>query len=89
MDIVGELVGLIDGKGHRQYGLSHLNQRAHALQAALLAEQAGCPPALITASLLHDIGHLLHVLSQWLDDAALQQRILVDNPALLYGFASV
>jgi predicted TIM-barrel fold metal-dependent hydrolase len=36
-----------------------------------------------------DVGHLLHVLSQWLDDAALQQRILVDNPALLYGFASV
>ena len=36
-----------------------------------------------------DVGHLLHVLSRWLDDAALQQRILVDNPALLYGFASV
>ena len=64
MDIVGELVGLIDGKGHRQYGLSHLNQRAHALQAALLAEQAGCPPALITASLLHDIGHMVHDLGE-------------------------
>ena len=36
-----------------------------------------------------DVGHLLHVLSQWLDDAALQQRILVDNPALLYGFPAV
>ena len=64
MDIVDELVGLIDGKGHRQYGLSHLNQRAHALQAALLAEQAGCPPALITASLLHDIGHMVHDLGE-------------------------
>jgi hypothetical protein len=36
-----------------------------------------------------DVGHLLHLLSQWLDDAALQQRILVDNPALLYGFPAV
>jgi predicted TIM-barrel fold metal-dependent hydrolase len=36
-----------------------------------------------------DVGHLLHLLSQWLDDAALRQRILVDNPALLYGFPAV
>ncbi len=51
---------LIDGKGHHAYGLSSLNQRAHALQAALLAEQAGCAAALITAALLHDIGHMVH-----------------------------
>jgi phosphonate degradation associated HDIG domain protein len=63
-DIVAELVDLIDGKGHRQYGLSHINQRAHALQAALLAEQAGCSAALITASLLHDIGHMVHDLGE-------------------------
>lgn len=63
-DIVMELVDLIDGKGHRAYGLSHINQRAHALQAALLAEQAGCTSALITASLLHDIGHMVHDLGE-------------------------
>jgi hypothetical protein len=51
---------LIDGKGERQYGLASVNQRAHALQAALLAEQTGCDPALITAALLHDIGHMVH-----------------------------
>ncbi len=51
---------LIDGKGHHAYGLSNLNQRAHALQAALLAEQSGGSAALITASLLHDIGHMVH-----------------------------
>mgnify|MGYP003889055559 CR=1 FL=1 len=54
------LADLIDGKGHHRYGLSALNQRAHALQAALLAEAAGCDAALITAALLHDIGHMVH-----------------------------
>lgn len=63
-DIVAELVGLIDGKGHRQYGLSHINQRAHALQAAWLAEKSGCSSALITACLLHDIGHMVHDLGE-------------------------
>lgn len=63
-DIIQDLVALIDGKGHRAYGLSHINQRAHALQAAWLAEQAGCPSALITASLLHDIGHMVHDLGE-------------------------
>lgn len=63
-DIVADLVDLIDGKGHRQYGLSHINQRAHALQAAWLAEKAGCSSALITACLLHDIGHMVHDLGE-------------------------
>jgi phosphonate degradation associated HDIG domain protein len=63
-DIIQDLVDLIDGKGERQYGLSAINQRAHALQAALLAEQAGCTPAMVTASLLHDIGHMVHDLGE-------------------------
>jgi phosphonate degradation associated HDIG domain protein len=42
------------------YGLHDVTQREHALQAAWLAEQAGCPDALIVASLLHDVGHLVH-----------------------------
>jgi len=59
--MIGEI---IEGKGHRLYGLSAINQRAHALQAAWLAEQAGCDAALITACLLHDIGHLVHDLGE-------------------------
>jgi phosphonate degradation associated HDIG domain protein len=66
-DPVAMIAGLIDGKGEAQYGLASLNQRAHALQAALLAEQSGCSPALITAALLHDIGHMVHDLG---DDPA-------------------
>jgi phosphonate degradation associated HDIG domain protein len=62
--MIGEI---IEGKGHQRYGLSAINQHAHALQAAWLAEQAGCDAALITACLLHDIGHMVHDLG---DDPA-------------------
>lgn len=63
MDIEA-IAAIIDGKGADRYGLSDVSQRAHALQAALLAEQAGCSPALITAALLHDIGHMVHQLGE-------------------------
>lgn len=33
-----------------------------------------------------DDAHLLHLLSSWTDDAAVVRRILVENPARLYGF---
>jgi len=58
---------IIEGKGHRLYGLSAINQRAHALQTAWLAEQAACDAALIAACLVHDIGHMVHDLG---DDPA-------------------
>ena len=38
-----------------------MSQRDHALQAAHFA-QSGSTAALITAALLHDVGHLLHQL---------------------------
>jgi phosphonate degradation associated HDIG domain protein len=63
-DVAAMIVQLIDGKGEGQYGLSSVNQRAHALQAALLAEQSGCDSALITAALVHDIGHMVHDLGE-------------------------
>ena len=63
-DAIATIAELIDGKGGRQYGLSSINQRAHALQAALLAEQAGCDLPLIVAALVHDIGHMVHGLGE-------------------------
>ncbi len=63
-DTIEMIAALIDGKGEKRYGLSAVNQRAHALQAALLAEQSGCDSALITAALLHDIGHMVHDLGE-------------------------
>jgi phosphonate degradation associated HDIG domain protein len=58
------IAALIDGKGEGRYGLSDINQRAHALQAAWLAERSGCGAALIVAALLHDIGHMVHELGE-------------------------
>lgn len=63
-DPVVALADILVGKGARRYGLSDVNQLQHALQAALLAEQSGCDAALITAALLHDIGHMVHGLGE-------------------------
>jgi len=54
------IADLLTLKADGVYGLSDINQRQHALQAAWLAEKTGCPDSLIVASLLHDVGHLVH-----------------------------
>jgi phosphonate degradation associated HDIG domain protein len=56
------LVSLMADKGRRRYGLHDVTQLQHALQAAAMAEESGGTPALITAALLHDIGHMVHAL---------------------------
>jgi phosphonate degradation associated HDIG domain protein len=55
-----EIARKLSGSGQRRYGLHHVNQLEHALQTAWLAERAGDPDALVAASLLHDIGHMVH-----------------------------
>lgn len=62
MVIVDEIAALFARSGDSQYGGEAVSQLEHALQCAALAEQHHASPALITASLLHDIGHLLHEL---------------------------
>lgn len=64
---VDDIVGLISSRGSRQYGSEAVSQCEHALQCAALAEAAGASPELITAALLHDLGHLVHDLG---DDPA-------------------
>lgn len=51
-------------KAAGRYGLSQLNQYAHAVQAAELARKSGASDALILASLLHDVGHMIHELGE-------------------------
>jgi phosphonate degradation associated HDIG domain protein len=63
------IASLLTLKADGQYGLSAINQRQHALQAAWLAEKSGCSDSLVAAALLHDIGHMVHDLG---DDAAEQ-----------------
>jgi HD domain len=46
-------------KGGRKYPGESLSQREHARQAAWLAYQSGADDGMVTAALLHDIGHLL------------------------------
>jgi phosphonate degradation associated HDIG domain protein len=46
--------------GHEQYSGEPVTQLEHALQTAHFAERDGADDALITAALLHDLGHLLH-----------------------------
>ncbi|MCU0950355.1 MAG: HD domain-containing protein, partial [Burkholderiaceae bacterium] len=55
-----EIERLFADKGDRAYAGEPVSQREHALQTAQLAEAAGAPPALVTAALLHDLGHLLN-----------------------------
>ena len=47
-------------RGAEQYSGEPVTQLEHALQTAALAEQHGADDALVTACLLHDLGHLLH-----------------------------
>jgi phosphonate degradation associated HDIG domain protein len=61
-----KIIDLFNQKGHSLYGGEAVTQLEHALQAATFAKNNQASAALITASLLHDIGHLLHELP---DDA--------------------
>jgi [1-hydroxy-2-(trimethylamino)ethyl]phosphonate dioxygenase len=57
-DAIDHLFALFEAHGEARY--ETVSQRAHALQCAFLAEREGAAPALITAALLHDVGHMLH-----------------------------
>ena len=50
--------------GASQYSGEPVTQLQHALQTAHLAEQSGASDALVTACLLHDLGHLLNDLGE-------------------------
>jgi phosphonate degradation associated HDIG domain protein len=57
---IPDIVHLFESKGHAQYDGESVTQLEHALQSAHMAESEGADSALITAALLHDLGHLLH-----------------------------
>jgi phosphonate degradation associated HDIG domain protein len=59
-----ELLEIFQGRATRRYGLSEVSQLQHALQAAALAEADDAPPATVLASLLHDVGHMIHDLGE-------------------------
>ncbi|RCS46278.1 HD domain-containing protein [Bremerella cremea] len=65
-DVVADILRLFRDRGDSAYGYEAVSQLEHALQAATLAVEANASSELISAALLHDIGHLLHELP---DDA--------------------
>ncbi|HCS53996.1 phosphonate degradation HD-domain oxygenase [Rubinisphaera sp.] len=64
MPTVDDVLLLFQSRGNSQYGGEAVTQQEHALQAATLADAEGASDALITAALLHDVGHLLHDLPE-------------------------
>src|SRR5689334_6736138 len=63
-DPIGAILRLFQERGDAAYLGEPVSQTEHALQTAWYAEQAGAGNALITAALLHDVGHLLHDLPE-------------------------
>jgi len=57
---ISDICILFGRKGGRAYDGEPVTQLEHALQAAARAEEASAPPALVSAALLHDLGHLLN-----------------------------
>ncbi|MCX7159002.1 MAG: phosphohydrolase [Proteobacteria bacterium] len=56
---VEDIAVLFEVRGREMYGREAVSQLEHALQCAQLAEDAGAGPELVSACLLHDLGHLL------------------------------
>jgi [1-hydroxy-2-(trimethylamino)ethyl]phosphonate dioxygenase len=57
---VDHLLALLDALGGDRYGGEEVTQLAHALQCATFAQQSGAADSLVTAALLHDVGHLVN-----------------------------
>jgi phosphonate degradation associated HDIG domain protein len=51
-------------RGGEQYTGEPVTQLEHALQSAMQAEEEGADDELVTAALLHDLGHLVHDLGE-------------------------
>lgn len=58
---LNDIESLLQTRGHAQYSGEPVSQLQHALQTAALAEGEGADDELVTAALLHDLGHLLHL----------------------------
>ena len=58
-DVISQIISVFASRGRDNYGGEEVSQLEHALQAASLARADGASAALITAALLHDIGHIL------------------------------
>ena len=58
---LADIERLFADHGNIEYGGEGVTQLEHALQAAQLAEHEGASGELVTATFLHDLGHLLNL----------------------------
>lgn len=72
--VLVEIQRLFIELGDSMYAGEPVTQTEHALQCALQAEQQRTPSAMISAALLHDIGHLLHGLGEDCADHGVDDR---------------
>ena len=73
MSALEEIRAAFARRGGDTYG-EGVTQLEHALQCAACAERDGASPALIAATLLHDIGHLIHDLPQDIADQGIDTQ---------------
>lgn len=66
-EVIDGIFHLYRARGDQAYLGEPVSMTDHMLQSAALAEAAGAAPAVVAATLLHDLGHLVHGLA---DDAA-------------------
>ncbi len=59
MNPIDEIASNLREIAANRYGDGAVNQLQHALQCATLAEAEAAPAELVTAALLHDIGHVI------------------------------
>lgn len=64
MTTLDDIQALFDARGHEQYSGEPVTQLQHALQTAAQAEAEGADDELVTAALLHDLGHLVRDLGE-------------------------
>src|SRR5262245_61013223 len=74
MDVMERITTLFQERGAEQYFGEPVSQLEHALQAANLAVLHRAGNALVVATLLHDIGHLLHGRTETIAAAGIDAR---------------
>jgi phosphonate degradation associated HDIG domain protein len=72
--IVDHIMEIFAAKGGAAYFGEPVSQLEHALQAAYHAERENAPHWLVAAALLHDIGHLLHDMTEHVADLGIDAR---------------
>ena len=73
MNAMDQIRAAFARRGHEGYG-EGVSQLDHAIQCGAFAERDGASRALVAASYLHDIGHLLHDLPEDVADSGIDTQ---------------